>query len=387
MNICYVSPNRSHHVQYAMAMDFYHILHCFITGASRLSPRASIDRQLGDRLIRYDLFQSIYQTSAFFSQPTLTQYLERKATNYLANKCFEHIHGADVFLYYRTIGMNAVSQIKANNEKILCVMEEVNSHVLNFNEVLAKECTELGIDPASVVPTDLVSRLEAYEQADLILCPSSYVYTTFLERGFQKQKLILNNFGVNRHVPSYKSSIQFTYSPAQPFRLLYVGQLHLRKGLRYAIEAFDKLNVCNKEFVIVGPSTPHHGLHNLDIPSNVRFVGSLKGRTLREAYLDASAFVLPSLEEGLALVLTEALSYGLPVIATKSSGAEDLIVDGQTGFLVNSGSSSELLVAMQALADSYDLRHTVSENASKYKFLDWNECTNLLQQTLAKYHH
>ena len=97
---------------------------------------------------------------------------------------------------------------------------------------------------------------------------------------------------------------------------------------------FAQLRHPRKELVIVGPRSEPSGLEGISIPDDVRFTGVLKGDDLSQAYRTASVFVLPTLEEGLALVLGEALAHGTPVIATVNSGGADLFTDGEEGFLV-----------------------------------------------------
>ena len=86
------------------------------------------------------------------------------------------------------------------------------------------------------------------------------------------------------------------------------------------------------------------------IPEGSRFAGVLKGGELARAYAQASVLVLPTLEEGLALVLGEALSHGTPVIATINSGGSDLFMDGVEGFLTPIRDPQALSERMQRLA-------------------------------------
>ncbi|MFK8163473.1 MAG: glycosyltransferase family 4 protein, partial [Lewinella sp.] len=204
-------------------------------------------------------------------------------------------------------------------------------------------------------------RLESYEDSDYILCASEFVKRSFLERGFADEKLLKVNFGFktfssdnHQSAPKGKDDV---------FRVLYVGQLHFRKGLRYAIEAFKQLKHPNKEFFIVGPKTTITGLENVSIPDGVTFTGVLKGEDLAEQYRQASLFVLPSLEEGLALVQGEALSFGIPLLITTNTGGEDIITNGKEGFIVPPADTQALLEKMQLVADDPLLREEMSANA------------------------
>ena len=72
----------------------------------------------------------------------------------------------------------------------------------------------------------------------------------------------------------------------------------------------------------------------MSMPVGIKFWGTLKGDALQEVYAKSTVFCLPSIEEGQALVLSEALTYGLPIIATENTGIEDLLVEGKGGMVV-----------------------------------------------------
>jgi glycosyltransferase involved in cell wall biosynthesis len=169
------------------------------------------------------------------------------------------------------------------------------------------------------------------------------------------------------------------------FRILYVGQLHYRKGLRYAIEAFRRLRHPRKEFVIVGPTTPITGLEKTSIPEGVRFTGALKGDELEHAYRSASIFVLPTLEDGSALVQGEAMAAGLPVVTTTHSGSDEFISDGIEGIVVPPADSRALVEAFEKLADSPSLRKQMGAHAQSAveKIGDWDVAAGKLVTELA----
>jgi glycosyltransferase involved in cell wall biosynthesis len=239
-------------------------------------------------------------------------------------------------------------------------MEEVNSHVEYANDILFEEYKRLGFKNGYHKETDHDLRLRTYDEADCILCPSEFVRRSFLSKGFAAERLLKVNFGFP---PIEVNSSDLNRASQETFRVLYVGQIHYRKGLRYAIEAFKRLKHPKKEFVIVGPKTPITGLEKTQIPENVVFTGPLKGDELKNQYKNASVFVLPSLEEGLALVQGEALAFGVPLLITTNTGGDDIIDDGVEGFIVPPTEVDILTERMQQLADDRDLLDQMSANA------------------------
>ncbi len=98
---------------------------------------------------------------------------------------------------------------------------------------------------------------------------------------------------------------------------------------------------------------------------DVEFLGWIEHRSLPEIYNRVDIFVLPSYSEALGLVIMEAMASGLPVIATKTSGAKDLIEDGETGFLVPIGDPPAIKEKVKILLENPDLRESMSRAGRK----------------------
>jgi glycosyltransferase involved in cell wall biosynthesis len=360
MQITYTSTNRAHHYPYAAALDRAGALGAFVTGFSRWSPRAALP-ELGDRLIRCDTWQNLYLAALRLPLPEAVSILCNRASNRaIDRRAFQPSAASDVFLYYRTTGHNTTRRLHAAGAPTLCVLEEVNSHVDECDRLMREEYAKLKLGPYPESFPDHELRLQAYAAADCILCPSSFVKRSFLARGFPEEKLLMVNFGFT--LPE-KTPAMPAAKTSDVFQLLYVGQIHFRKGLRYAVEAFRRLQHPRKELVLVGPQTKVTGLEGVSLPDGVRFAGVLKGADLEAAYASATAFVLPTVEEGLALVQGEAMAAGLPLITTTNSGGDDLITDGVEGFIVPPADPEALLDAFQKLADSPDLCQRMGQAA------------------------
>lgn len=350
MKITYTSTNIAWHYRYVRELEKIGVLSHFVTGASRFSPRSRLP-EIGNRLIRRDFYQNLYLLSLYLKlPPVIPNFLSLRSSEIIDNAALDPATESDLFLFYRTTGFNTMCSIHKKKIQTICVMEEVNTHVDCCHHLLRCEYERLGMGSYPISFPDHSRRLASYDEADYILCPSTFVKQTFLDRGFSDDRILVNNFGFSFPEYSHRKT-----KDDDTFRLLYVGQLHFRKGLRYAIEAFKRLKHPRKEFLIVGPSTKITGLEGITIPDNIRFAGILKGHHLEQAYASASAFVLPTIEEGLALVQGEAMAAGLPLITTSHSGAEDIMTDGVEGFIVPPCDSNALLDAFQYLADDPDL--------------------------------
>jgi glycosyltransferase involved in cell wall biosynthesis len=140
-----------------------------------------------------------------------------------------------------------------------------------------------------------------------------------------------------------------------PARLLFVGRLVYQKGGDILLDALAKVKDHDWELSIVGdgPRRPdwENQADKLGIKDRVHFRGWLDKADLLKQYQKANIFVLPSRHEGMPNVVLEAMGCGLPVIATRIAGSEDLVLDGTTGYLINPDNPQELSEALLKLID------------------------------------
>jgi glycosyltransferase involved in cell wall biosynthesis len=133
--------------------------------------------------------------------------------------------------------------------------------------------------------------------------------------------------------------------PNDPVRLLFVGRLDERKGLKYLLEALPLVLAQRKACLrIVGKGILESELRSqvreLGLEQVVSFLGFVSKEELADEYANCDIFVLPAIvdskgdTEGLGVVLIEALAYAKPVVATNVGGIPDVITSGQTGQLV-----------------------------------------------------
>lgn len=121
-----------------------------------------------------------------------------------------------------------------------------------------------------------------------------------------------------------------------PLRVLFLGQAIIRKGIQDLVAAAHMLGDVDIEINIVGP----HGDLPTDLPSNIRFHGAVPRSEAVNWYRRADVFVLPTHSDGFALTQLEAMSHGLPVIATPACG--EVVKDGVDGWKVPAGSPHAL---------------------------------------------
>lgn len=170
--------------------------------------------------------------------------------------------------------------------------------------------------------------------------------------------------------------VEFFHPPprcrkAELGHILSVGRFDdRRKNVSLLFEAYAELRKSQRaqpRLVLVGESGPRHEdwsrAQQLGISDHVQFLHGVPRRKLAELYREASLFVLSSSEEGLGLVILEAMASGLPVVSTATEGAREAVVDGETGLLTPVGDAKALGEAMSRLLGAPSLRYEMGRLA------------------------
>jgi len=182
---------------------------------------------------------------------------------------------------------------------------------------------------------------------DRIVAPSRFHREKLIEWGWPSSKLV--------HIPNYVKAEEFTprYEPGEYF--LYVGRLAPEKGITTLIEATRQTGT-DLRVVGSGPFEPQLRELAADLPS-ITFCGYQQGETLRKTIRDAKVLVLPSeLYENAPLSVLEALASGKPVLGARIGGIPELVVEGETGWLFESGDPGSLRERIRGIASLGDDR-------------------------------
>jgi glycosyltransferase involved in cell wall biosynthesis len=153
--------------------------------------------------------------------------------------------------------------------------------------------------------------------------------------------------------------------------ILYTGRLAYRKGLFDLIECSQYIfRECpDVHFVITGKGPILNKLKKAIMKrgyeDRFRFLGYVSRERLIEVYQNATIFLLPSHYEGLPTVLLEAMSCGLPVVATAVSGTLDVISNGENGILIPPKNPKFMANAILTLLDDGQLRRQLGVAARK----------------------
>lgn len=381
MKVTQICIGRFHHFHTARELEKRGLLQAIYTGYPRLQLK---DEQgiPSEKIKTFPWFQTPYMAKAklpFRLPDRIVRDWAILAHETLDRHVSKHIEASGVIFALSGSGLHSGRKMQENGGRFIC--DRGSTHIEYQNEILHKEYQRWGALWKGVDPRSIAKELAEYEAADLVTVPTHFVKNTFVVKGVSKEKIAVVPYGANLSRFS-----KVTDSPRDEFVVLWVGQVCLRKGFLDALEAFRLLKHPNKRFVVIGSVeyAVEQLLRQRAAVPGVDFLGLVPNANLPKIFSAAHVFILPSIEEGLAIVQGEAMACGCPVIATPNSGAQDLFTDGQEGFIVPPRSVESLTDRLQLLADDATLRNQMGENAIKRvsSIGGWNQYGERLHDVL-----
>ena len=274
-------------------------------------------------------------------------------------------------------------RVKGSILKILCIgfpfldkkpYDIIHCH-FGPNGILGVTLKEIGVFEGKVVTVfhgyDISSYLrkhgnavynDLFTRGDMFLPISERWKNRLIEMGCSEQKIVVHRMGIDTG--------KFCYFPRKrgkdgTVRLLTIARLIEKKGVQYAVQAVADVlkRYSNIEYKIVGDGPVKNTLEDLieglNVGNNVKLFGWRQQEEIIELMKHTDILIAPSVmsedgdEEGIPVVLMEALAQGMPVLSTQHSGIPELVQDGESGFLVPERN-------VDALADKLELliKHT-----------------------------
>ena len=185
----------------------------------------------------------------------------------------------------------------------------------------------------------------------LTVIPLAYETPEF---GFQQSKV--------RRVRPYPAR----FTRERPMRVLFLGQVNLRKGIARLLEAARMLRDEPIEFWIVGPVQVANAMTMGD-DARVKWFGPVTREQAAEQYRAADVFILPTLSDGFAITQLEAQAYGLPVISSRFCGG--VVESGRNGIILDEPTATCIATAIRCcIADPNRLQHLASASSVPDEF-------------------
>ena len=169
------------------------------------------------------------------------------------------------------------------------------------------------------------------------------------------------------------SNIQPTRSDVGNFKILFIGSITDRKKPHMIIDALPKLQDKDVELHLVGPTPNNKYLEELRekiIFNNLEdrvYIHGIKSRDdVKEFYSENNLMILPSVSEGLARVIFESQVTACPVLVTDAPGMQDIVIDGQTGYIFESNDLESLVEKIDYIIQNYNEATSVGINAKDF---------------------
>ncbi|HEY9825442.1 MAG TPA: glycosyltransferase family 4 protein [Stenomitos sp.] len=234
---------------------------------------------------------------------------------------------------------------KAKQEGTVVLGDLVNSHPMERSDILTPEYLRLGIQNknsrATKIPLRIKRLISEVELCDYYLSPSTFVTNSYVKRGIPEKKIFTVPYGIN-YSRFYTNKSKVSSAVPSLFTVVCTGSISVRKGQIYLLEAWKKLKLQNAQLILIGKI--EKDILSIIEPYRKLFIhyDYVDNAELIKIYNSCKLFILPTLEEGLAVSILEALGCGLPVITTPNSGASTLIKNNAHGYIIPSFSSQVL---------------------------------------------
>jgi len=244
--------------------------------------------------------------------------------------------------------------------KVIKVFDAPNSHPATCVKLWQDECDVFMPGYRIPFPAWAVERMSReIEAADLILCPSNFVKESMVSHGVAEEKCFVRHFGVDTSIFQAREQL-----PDHPL-LVCVGSVCLRKGQQYLFQAFARFKQSHPgaRLVCIGGIRPDFRQEWPKWKDSIEHHPAMNHQQIAAVLREATAFVLVSVEEGFARVLSEALAAGLPIIATHETGITTVTKHREAAWIVPARDTDALRHAMQLLCNDRQLNERMGRNA------------------------
>ena len=322
----------------------------------------------------------------------------------------KNVYGKMNRIFINMFGLKVAKYIA--NENVDAVISYDNASYRLFTELVKSRCEVLRIIDHAHPPRNFLhnvynqlmppgdSILRSFEKNgyirskqmadfyrdELLLGQKHIVASTFSEAGLKFSGVLI---GEDSEIIPYGVNYKRFGSPmhqhnSETLKVLFVGELNQRKGLREIIEVASTLSKEKFEFNLIGEFYGDSRAFT-NIPPNVNFLGRVTAEVLQENYKEADVFLFPSYGEGFGLVLLEAMASSCVVIASKNCAGPDLLTE-DCGFTVNAGDVDIMAHLIEDLYQNPKKMRLIAKNATeKARNYSWELYNDNIVRTVNKW--
>lgn len=315
-------------------------------------------------LVNYTWLEYLSYPFRFLEKKFKIQINSFALVNYLFGKLV-YFNLPKTKIYHTWIGISQEAIEKSKKQGAILVLEGANSHPLNVMKILEREYKKYGLIYPEKEKKEAKKLTKILKQFDYVMCPSQFVYNSFLEEGFRKDQLIYLPYGVT--LKDFPNKQRKTNGK---MRFVFVGSIQLRKGVQYLLKAWSEMKLRDAELVLVGRIWPDAQKVVEKYKTNKTIVFPGFDSNPKKYLLESDVFISPSLEEGSALTCYEAMACGLPLIATFNTGS--IIRNNKEGFVIDESNVEQIKEKIKYFCNNPQKVKEMGKNARKLvEKYDW----------------
>lgn len=310
--------------------------------------------------------------------PRLTHLVWEKSEPMFSRNAANSIGKQATGIYtYEGNAFDALKEAKRKNQ--FSWYEMVSQHELYFHDLLTdqiKKYPQLNTPYYSNLLESEKSKYskrknEELKMADRIICNSNFTKKTIQYAGLSTENVKIIPLGSPEPVSEIKNK-------PEKMKFIYAGNQSVRKGIHILIEAWKNSGIKpnEAELLLVGSKDLPNDFYS-DLPENIKVISNIPHNELLKLFDESSMFILPTLADGFGMVITEAMSRGIPVLATNNCAGPDLITHGLNGLLIEAGNSAALVEQMKwAVSHNSEINQMgikAKEKSSQWQWSDYRK--------------
>lgn len=270
----------------------------------------------------------------------------------------------NILIMYDTTAYYAFNELKKSKPSCKLLLDMSSIPTKNICKIIEEEARKIGKMPGSMRLRFKTAKLlqqnskSEIELSDVILCGSTFPQDCIKE-DYPYKRCFVIPYGVDKQQFIYKKRSEVKNRKVS---FVYVGGVEMTKGSQYLLKAWDELNTDEAILKMVGDCG--YAKNELVSKSNIQYIGFVLKENMPSVYHESDVYIIPSLYEGFSQSLIEAMSCGLPVIATECSGAKMVVKNGVNGFIVRPADVNELKDKIQWIIENKDALPKMGEKAS-----------------------
>jgi glycosyltransferase involved in cell wall biosynthesis len=310
-----------------------------------------------------------FQPAKLFSFLSAKYYytMKRRWADFISSHLLKKLE-VDIFHGWAHSSIKSIRVAKKRG--IISILERGNSHPLHTRKILTSEYKKYRVDDffgeKETNPLLNIFNLWRYEfdealleinECDYLFLNSDFCAKTYIKHGVDPKKIIIIPRGFD---PSFYKTRPIQ-KQEDTFVVLFVGNLLLRKGIKYILESWDELKLKRAELWFVGNTTNEvKFLFDEYLPKykNIKLIGEVSNPSIY--YKEASVFLFPSIDEGSAKVTYEAMASGLPCIFTENAGS---VATEENALIIPIRSKDAISSGLKKLYYNVHLRNNLGKKA------------------------